>query len=349
MAEKRSALTNREISLFCAQIHMMLSSGLALYEGIEALARSYQGTDNEKIYDLLSEEVSRTGLLSEAFKSDAGWPKYLSQMTKVGETTGALEEIMKNLASHYEREARIQEAVKSAVIYPMVLGCMVLVIVCVMLMMVLPMFRSVLSSMGVAFTNAGSGLISVGVALGWCVLAVVGLGILGAVTAVVLMKTPLRAKVVRILLAAFAPIRRVARRLDASRIAMVLSMSFSGGFPMDEGVRMASSIASDENTESLLKRMSASMEGGASFADAMAQTGLYDPIYIGMLKTGADIGKTDGVLSKIAEEYDRQAEKGISSIVSVIEPTLVAVLAVVVGAMLLSVMLPMAGVLVGIF
>jgi len=81
----------------------------------------------------------------------------------------------------------------------------------------------------------------------------------------------------------------------------------------------------------------------------MAETGLYDPIYIGMLKTGADVGKTDSVLSKIANEYDRQAEKGISSIVSVIEPTLVAVLAVVVGAMLLSVMLPMAGVLVGIF
>ncbi len=349
MAEKRNALSNREISLFCAQIHMMLSSGLALYEGMEALARSYRGTENEKIYVLLSEEVSRTGLLSEAFKSGGGWPGYLVEMTKVGETTGALEDIMKNLAAHYEREARIHEAVKSAVIYPMVLGSMVLVIVCVMLMMVLPMFRSVLRSMGVVFTNAGSGMINVGVALGWVVLAVVGLGILGAISAVLLMKTPFRAKVVRVLFAAFAPIRRVARRLDASRIAMVLSMSFSGGFPMDEGVRMAASIASDENTRGLLKRMSASMEKGASFADAMAETGLYDPIYIGMLKTGADVGKTDSVLSKIANEYDRQAEKGISSIVSVIEPTLVAVLAVVVGAMLLSVMLPMAGVLVGIF
>ena len=349
MAEKRNALSNREISLFCAQIHMMLSSGLALYEGIEALARSYQGTEHEKIYALLSEEVSRTGLLSEAFKSDAGWPRYLIEMTKVGETTGALEDIMKNLAAHYEREARIQEAVKSAVIYPMVLGCMVLVIVCVMLLMVLPMFRNVLNSMGVAFTDAGSGLINVGALLGWAVLAIVGISILGAVSAVILLKTSLRPRVVLFFVSVFQPIRKVARRLDASRIAMVLSMSFSGGFPMDEGVRMAASIASDENTESLLKRMSASMESGASFADAMAQTGLYDPIYIGMLKTGADIGKTDGVLSKIAEEYDRQAEKGISSIVSVIEPTLVAVLAVVVGAMLLSVMLPMAGVLVGIF
>lgn len=349
MADKKRALSNREISLFCEQVHMMLSSGLALYEGIDALSRSYQGTENERTYQLLSEEVSRTGLLSEAFKSDAGWPVYLIEMTRVGETTGALEEIMKNLAVHYEREARIREAVKSAVVYPMVLGSMVLVIVCVMLMMVLPMFKNVLSSMGVAFTNAGSGLINVGVALGWAVLAVVGLGILGAITAVVLMKTPLRSKVTGILFAVFAPLKKVARRLDAARIAMVLSMSFSGGFPMDEGIRMASSVAAEENTSGLLKRMKTSMEGGTAFADAMAETGLYDPIYIGMLKTGADVGKTDGVLSKIASEYDRQAEKGISSIVSVIEPTLVAALAIAVGAMLLSVMLPMAGVLVGIF
>lgn len=349
MADKKRTLSNMEISLFCSQVHMMLSSGLALYEGVEALMRSYHGTESEAIFSRLSEEVSRTGLLSEAFKSDASWPKYLIEMTRVGETTGGLEEIMKNLASHYEREDRIRQAVKNAVIYPIVLGSMVFVIVCVMLLMVLPMFRSVLGSMGVSITQAGSGMINVGVALGWAVLVLVGLAIMLAVGAVILMKTPARKCVSCFLMKVFLPAKRIAKQLDASRIATVLSMTFSGGFAMDEGIRLSCGVTSDENTSMLLKRMEEAMLEGKSFADAMADTGLYDPIYIGMIRTGVEVGKIDSVLSKVASEYQAQAENSISSLVLIIEPTLVALLAIVVGAMLLSIMLPMAGVLVGIF
>lgn len=349
MADKKRTLSNMEISLFCSQVHMMLSSGLALYEGIEALMRSYQGTENEAVFSKLNEEVSRTGLLSEAFKSDAGWPKYLIEMTRVGETTGELEEIMENLSRQYEREARIRQAVKNAVIYPIVLGSMVFVIICVMLLMVMPMFRSVLGSMGVAITQAGVGMINVGVALGWVVLVIVGLSIVFAITACLLMKTAARKRVRKFILSAFLPVKKIVRNLDASRIAAVLSMTFSGGFAMDEGIQLACGIASDENTASRLKQMSDSMMNGKTFSDAMADTGLYDPIYIGMIRTGVEVGKTDSVLSKIAREYQQHAENGISSLVSVIEPTLVAILAIVVGALLLSIMLPMAGVLVGIF
>lgn len=349
MAKKQHVLSDMEISLFLNQIHMMLSSGLALYEGIEALAANYRGTPSEPVFSALSREVIRSGLLSEAFESDSGWPKYLIQMTRVGEKTGNLEEIMKILSMHYEREARIKSAVRSAAAYPAVLGIMVFAIVCVMLLMVLPMFRSVLESMGVAITEAGSGMIHVGIFLGWAVLAVVGVLILGSACVFILMKTPLRNRVARFLISALPPVKKIARRMDAARIAAVLSMTFSGGFAMDEGIQMAGGVASDESTPALLESMAKKTAKGVSFPDVMEQTGLYDPVYISMLKTGVHIGKTDSVLSRIAEEYHRRTEEEISSFVSVIEPTLVALLAIVVGAMLLSVMLPMAGVLVGVF
>ena len=344
---KKQTLSEMEISGFCSQIQMMLSSGLALYEGIEALARSYQGTENESVYTRLSENVSETGLLSEAFRRDPLWPRELAEMTRVGEVTGKLEEIMTALSAHYEREARVKSAVRHAVAYPVVLGAMVFVIVCVMLLMVLPSFRRVLAGMGVALT--GSGMIETGVALGWIVLAVVGLFVCLTIACVILMKTPARAKLIRLIERMFPPVQRVSRNMNAARIAMVLSMTLSGGFQLDEGIQLSESVLTDEKAIADIKIMRKSLEDGLSFPDSVAKAGLYDPIYVSMIRTGADVGLADSVMSKIADEYQLKAEEGIASLVSIIEPTLVAVLAIVVGTMLLTVMLPMAGVLAGVF
>lgn len=345
--EKKQMLSEMEVAGFCSQVQMMLSSGLALYEGIEALARSCRGTENEMIFSRLSEKVMETGLLSKAFESDPVWPGDLARMTRVGEITGRLEEIMKTLSLHYEREARVKSAVRHAVTYPIVLGVMVFVIVAVMLLMVLPAFKDVLSTMGVSL--AGSGLIEAGVVLGWLVLALVLLFILGLVLGAAFMKSRARAKVLSLLERVFPPVKRVNQNMNAARIAMVLSMTLSGGFQMDEGMQLTESVLTGENAKKTLKEMSKNIENGLSFPDAVQKTNLFDPIYVSMIRTGVEVGLADSVMAKIAEEYQEKAERSISSIVSVIEPTLVALLAIVVGAMLLSVMLPMAGVLAGVF
>jgi type IV pilus assembly protein PilC len=87
------------------------------------------------------------------------------------------------------------------------------------------------------------------------------------------------------------------------------------------------------------------LENGGTFADAVNETGLFDELHGRMIKMGSATGREDQVLGKLGELYEEQVEDDITRMVSIIEPTLVALLAIVIGAVLLTVLLPMAGIL----
>ena len=94
-----------------------------------------------------------------------------------------------------------------------------------------------------------------------------------------------------------------------------------------------------------MKGIRTGLESGKTFADAISDTKIFDELHDRMIKMGSATGREDQVLGKLAELYEEQVEDDITRLVSIIEPTLVALLSVVIGAVLLSVMLPMAGIL----
>jgi type IV pilus assembly protein PilC len=87
------------------------------------------------------------------------------------------------------------------------------------------------------------------------------------------------------------------------------------------------------------------MESGVSFADAMSQADLFTGLHARMVSVGFKTGAVDKVMEKLADQYDEEVQTRIGSLVSMIEPTLVSILAVVVGVILLSVMLPLIGIM----
>ena len=344
MAAKKS-ITSAELSSFCSQVALILSAGLPLYDGMETLAETTKGTEYADWYANASRAVNETGSLYEALKRDDRWPTYLVEMTGIGEQTGQLENVMNGLAEYYGREERIRTSVISAVTYPLVLGVMLVLIVLIMLWKVLPVFQRVLNSMGMQMTRSGSALMNLGSTIGYVVLALVGLVVLAVVICAILMKTSLRDSVMAFLRKLFPPIRTLSMKLSSSRVASVLSMMLSSGFPTGEALRLMPSILSDAEAGDRVKGISQSLDSGMSFADAMEQSKLFEGLHNRMIRMGVAAGREDQVMNKIAGLYEEQVESGISQLVDIIEPTLIALLSIVIGAILLSVMLPMAGIL----
>ena len=339
-------LSAAELSNFCGQVALILEAGLPLYDGMETLAGADSASAHADFYQAASRGVTETGSLYEALKKDGRWPEYLVEMTGIGERAGQLEKVMRGLEAYYAREDRIRSAVSSAVTYPLVLGGMLVVIVLILLWRVLPVFRRVLSGMGVGLSDSGSAMMRIGAAVGWIVLVAVLLAAVGVIAAVVLLRTGHREKVMSLLERFFPAVARLNRKLAASRIAGVLSMMLSGGFPMEEALSMTESVLGD-NPEARAKteKLHQALEEGKTFADAVAQSAVFDPLHESMVRMGSATGREDQVLSRLAVLYEEQAEEDITRLVSIIEPTLIAILAVVIGAVLLSVMLPMAGIL----
>ncbi len=342
--EKRG-LSSAELSNFCGQVALILEAGLPLYDGMETLAGADKASENADIYVSASKGVTETGSLYEALKEDNRWPKYLVEMVRIGEQSGHLDQVMRGLEDYYAREERIRSSISSAVTYPLVLGIMLVVIVGILLWKVLPVFRRVLSSMGVGMSESGSAMMRLGAAVGWIILALVAVVVIAVVVGVVLMRTKHRDKVLNLVQKPMPSMKQLNDKLSASRVASVLSMMLSGGFHTGEALEMTSAVLDDKEAADKVKAIRDSLEAGKTFSDAVTETGLFDELHNRMIAMGSATGKEDQVLGKLASLYEEQGEGGITRLVSIIEPPLVALLSIVIGAVLLSVMLPMAGIL----
>lgn len=338
---EKKAMTPMELSRFCDQIAMMLKSGMPLEAGLEVL--SEKKDDSAAAFSVMHQRMCETGSLYAAMQESGLFPAYLTEMTGIGEKTGRLEDVMRSMTSYYEREGRLRESLRNAVAYPLVLGGMLFVIVLILLWQVLPVFRRVLSGMGV--TGSDNGLMQLGATIGWVVLGLVGVLLLFVLLCLVLMKTRAREKVLSLLKKAIPAIGRLSDGISASRVAAVLSMMLSSGFIMEDALNTVPRVLDDKDAVKKIEGISEEINNGETFADAVAASGMFDVMHTRLLQTGAMTGSEDEVMEKIAKTYEEQTESSISSLIAIIEPTVVALLSVVIGAVLLSVMLPMAGVL----
>jgi type IV pilus assembly protein PilC len=346
MSKKNNrGLSAAELSNFCGQVALILEAGLPLYDGMETLAGSGSGSENADMYEAASRGVTEKGTLYDALKDDDRWPKYLVEMVGIGERSGQLDQVMRGLEEYYAREDRIRSSVVGAVTYPMVLGVMLVVIVLILLWKVLPVFRRVLSSMGVGMTESGSLMMRLGVAVGWIVLALVAVVVIVALAGLVLMRTKHKDKVVKAAQHLIPSLQRLNKKLSASRVASVLSMMLKGGFPTGEALDMTANVLTDRHAAEQVKGIRDRLEGGQTFADSVTETRIFEDLHNRMIRMGSATGREDQVLGTLANIYEEQVEDDITRLVAIIEPTLVALLSIVIGAVLLSVMLPMAGIL----
>ncbi len=340
--KEKGVLAPAAVSEVCLQLAFILESGMALEDGVGALADESEKDGLQPVYQALCAGLNETGSLCEAMRRSVAFPAYAVEMAGVGETTGRLEAVLRGLADYYEREARMREAITDATVYPIALGAMLVVIVLVMLCKVLPVFRRVLGGMGVGAADAGGALITLGAWLGWIVMALVGLAVLAALGCALALRTQARERVLRLLRRVFPQLRRIEAERSAARAALALSRMLSSGFGPEEAAATAASVLEDGAAAARMKDMRQALEEGEAFSDALERSGLFQPRQMRMIRAGAQAGRGAQVLEKLAADYEEAAEREIAQIVSIIEPTLIALLSIVVGGILLSVMLPMA-------
>ena len=349
MAENKvKSMTRTQLGNFCGQIAMILEAGLPLYDGLETLA-SMSGEDVEgSMIKDASKRVTESGSLYDALKEDERWPSYLTEMTGVGERSGQMEQVMRGMENYYAKEERIRSSIKNAVMYPMTLGIMLAVIVLIMLWKVLPVFRNVLTTMGMGSGGSSGALMRAGTAVGWIVLVLVILAAVLAGAAVLLMRTKHAGNVRDFIFKIFPKIRTLSEKLSASRVAGVLSMMLSGGLHMEEALERAQLVIGDQEAAAKVEQLRKSMEEGSGFAEAVSSSKLFGDMENRLILMAGAAGQEEQTLEKISDLYEEQAEQEIEGLIGVIEPTLVAVLCVVIGAVLLTVMLPMAGILTSV-
>ena len=111
------------------------------------------------------------------------------------------------------------------------------------------------------------------------------------------------------------------------------------------GMELARELVDNEKVAERISRCSEQLQAGEGYYQSMKDTGLFSGFYIQMIKVGSRSGHLDRVMEEISGDYEEAADASIDNMIARFEPTIVAVLAVSVGLVLLSVMLPLVGVL----
>ncbi|MDO4573181.1 MAG: type II secretion system F family protein [Clostridia bacterium] len=344
-APEIKTLPPEECALFCEQLGMVLRAGIPLYDGMETLKQSYEGSRYGGRFAAIYQRLLESGSLSDAIEEAGIFPRYLAAMARIGERAGKLDEVMAALADYYRWEAELRASIKNAVLYPAVLVLMLAAVIAILIASVLPVFRQVFESLGLGAGGASASAMRFGMALGTAVLAFIGLIVLALIALALLLKSRRRTRVFDWLCRVLPPIGRASEQLSAGRFCSVLTMMLTAGYQLDAAMELAPTVVTDERYKSRILACAEAMKAGEPIAEAMSRAGLFSGMHDKMVRFGAAAGQLDGVMERLREAYMQAADDSIGQIVSRIEPTLVTLLSVVIGGILLAVMLPLLSIL----
>lgn len=346
MAEKQTQLNSGELAAFCAQLSMILKSGITAADGLSVMAEDAVTGDGREILDAVSRHAAAGEPLAASLKAAGVFPAYMTDMVELGEASGRLEQVLDSLCSYYEREDALARSVRSAVTYPLIMVMMMLIVIAVLVLRVLPMFREVFDQLGGGAGGVSAGMLRFGGVIGVVALVLVGLIALGFLVFAVLRASPRGRAALSRLRSRFFLTRRISDKISSGRVASALALSFASGIEPDCALAMASRLISDDpGAQAKLAAAQTASANGGSFADALCSSGIFSGVYSRMAAVGFRAGSADKVMAKLAERYEEDVDVSLENLISVLEPTLVAALSVIVGMILLAVMLPLMGVM----
>lgn len=330
------------LPVFCQELCQLVRAGLPLDEGL-ALLREDE-TDRTVLVWLerLCRSVSEGMPLSSALRETGAFPAYMTDMIALSEQTGTLEDTLRALAVHYERQNRVRADAVRAVVMPLVLFGVMLAVVVLLMTQVLPIFDRVFAQLGVRMSGLGLMLMQAG-----GVLADVGVGIALALAAVAVL----------LLLVGLIPGLRIRfsgwfRRnfgsrgilgaIASTRFASAMAMASASGLTMEECVELAAGLCGGaRQVEEKLTVCRREMTEGIRTSDALAHSGLFSARDGRLLMLAERTGSLPEALDGIARRSEEDTLDRIDRAVGAIEPAIVILSAAVTGVILLSVMLPL--------
>jgi type IV pilus assembly protein PilC len=343
MEKTKRVLPNREISAFCAQLALVVGAGISVQEGLLILCEDAEKGPGQALLEELCRKVEMGAPLSQALGDSGRFPDYLVQMVEIGETSGRLEEVLASLTNYYDRSDAMARSVKNAVTYPMVMILMMLLVILVLVVQVLPIFQDVFHQLGGEMSGFALGIMGMGQAMSRYAAYILGAIAVLAVGFLLLRRFPGgRAFLSRLYQRMF---RKLSYTIAAGRFASAMALMLSSGVDVDRALVMAKELMDDQRLRENVDRVQERMAAGDRFADALVETGIFSGINARMVLVGFRTGSLDTVMERIAQGYEEEADDRIGSLISRLEPTLVAVLSLVVGMILLSVMLPLMGIM----
>ena len=337
-------MSNRELSQFCEQFHIILHSGISAVDGLHIMADDTEDAGAKELLTSMQADMEEYGSLSHAMKEAGIFPETMLSYVNVGEETGYLDEVMRNLSVHYQQEDEVSRQIRSAVSYPLLMLGMMCVVIVILLVRILPVFEQVFRQMGMEMTGFSSSMLAAGQVITrysavFLVIAVLLIGFI-----LFLMIHP-KGRALAVRIAGSLPgLRRIPYCRDYGRLTQGIAMGIRSGLTPDRSMELARELVSHPVVRTRVDKACDLLGKGELFSDSLRESSLFHGMDARLINIGFQAGSGDEVMQSLSDRYQVEAMDQISRTVAILEPTIVILLSVLVGLVLLAVITPLLGI-----
>jgi type IV pilus assembly protein PilC len=332
----------KQIAIFARQFATMVNSGLPILRALSILGDQTESKELAKVLIQVRMDVEQGSSLSNAMaKHPKAFNNLFVSMVRAGEAGGVLDEVLLELADQMEKEVELRRKIKSAMTYPVVVVCLVVLIMAAMLLFIVPQFESIYANLGGSLPLPTRILLAVSEAFQtywWAILlGSIGLGILFRRYK----KTDAgRARVdaLKIRTPVFGPLFH---KVALARFSSTFGMLLHAGVPILQALDIVKDTVNNKVISRAVDDVKGSVREGESIAKPLSKHAVFPPMVVQMMAVGEETGAVDTMLDKVSEFYNQEVTASVDALTSLIEPLLIAVIGGAVGAAVVALYMPM--------
>jgi MSHA biogenesis protein MshG len=331
-----------DLIMFSRQMYTITKSGIPLMRGLRGLAEStHNVTLRRALEDIIgSLESGRDLATSFARHPDVFGTLYVS-IIRVGESTGTLDSAFLRLCEYLSVDQDVQDRVKSAMRYPIIVLCVIAVAIAIITVFVIPNFAPLFRVLGDDIpmpTRIIMGLSAFTVKYWYVVLGLIA----GMIVATRKYTSTEKGRYKWHKLKLEIPIMgALAHQAILSRVSRSLAISLKAGMPMIQTLNVIARSSGNDYMSERILRLRDAVERGDPISRAAATVGMFPPLVLQMMAVGEETGELAELLDEVADFYQREVEYTLKNLSAMIEPILVVLVGVAVLILALGVFLPM--------
>jgi len=336
-------ISGKDVAVFTRQFATMVDSGLSITRALTVLSAQVQSKHFAKVLRDVRDGVEAGRPLSEALASH---PKVFDElyvsMVRAGELGGSIDLVLKSVATQLEKQVALVRKVRGAMMYPVVVVSVITLLFVAMMVLVVPVFKHLFGTLDAPLPTPTRVVIAISNTLvTWhaaVVVAALLLVVLGIRRWISSEKGRMRWDGWKLRPPVFGPL---AHKASLARFSFTLSSLVSAGVPVLEALDIVGRASGNAVVAASTARIKHAVREGRSFAEPMRADPVFPQLIVQMVEVGEQTGALDDMLGKAGAYFQGEVDQTVENLSSILEPLLVVVMGAVVGAVIISLYLPM--------
>ena len=332
----------KELAIVCSQFSIILSAGMPIVRAVNLIAEQTDSKQMKKLLQEVAEDVSSGVSLAHSFETKkTELPITFIETVRSGEESGTLPQAFRRLHDYYDRSAKLKGKIQAAMTYPIFTIVVAILVVAVIMIKAVPTFVSAFAEMGTKLplpTRMLIGMSNFFVGWWWLLAVLIVAALLGwrlwghteqgrLTQAGIKLKLPVLGK--------------LNKMRAASQYASTMNTLLSAGIAIQQAVGVTGRVMDNALVGKQLTDQLPRLEEGKDLSDCLKNCSTLPPMLIEMTGVGEESGTMESTLDVVAEYYSSETELRAQKAISLLEPIIICVLAIIVVLILLAVYLPM--------